>query len=479
MLTSDVVIIGAGAVGSAIARELSKYELDIIVVEKSEDVGGDASKSNSAIIHTGFDATPGSLESKLVVAANPMYDKLTKDLDIPFRRVGAIVAAITDEEYSLLPGIQEKAYKNGVYDVEYFTPEEIMKIEPEINEEIKGGLYIPRESVVDPFIMVVALAENAAENGVRFLTSTKVINIKIEDKKTKRIVTDKGEIKAKYVINAAGLYCDEIAEMVNLCDFKVHPRKGQFFILDKTAPYKINQIILPVPTKHTKGKLVSPTTHGNYLIGPTAEDLMDKKDKSINTQGLKEVLEGVTKLVPKISSKDTITQYAGLRPTRTPEGYYIKAFKEVEGYIGVTGIRSTGLTASVAIGVYVANILKEAGLGLNKKSYFNPIRKGIPKISNMSQEEQEKMIKKNSKYGRIICRCESITEGEIVDAIHRIIGAKSLDGIKRRLRPGMGRCQGGFCTPRVMEILSRELNEPYETIKKNNIGSEIITTKNR
>ena len=380
MLTSDIVIIGAGAVGSAIARELSKYKLDVIVVEKSEDVGGDASKSNSAIIHTGFDATPGTLESKLVVGANPMYDKLTRDLDIPFERVGAIVTAVTEEEYDLLPGIQEKAYKNGVYDVEYLTPSEVLKMEPEINPEIKGGLYIPRESIIDPFIYVVALAENAVTNGVKFLLSTKVIDIVVEEGKVKKVITDKGEISTKYVINAAGLYCDEIAEMVNLCDFKVHPRKGQFFILDRAANYNINQIILPVPTKHTKGKLISPTVHGNVLIGPTAEDQDDKKDKSVTTAGMEEVLTGVTKLVPKISSKDAITEYAGLRPTRTPEGYYVSASKEVEGYIGVTGIRSTGLTSSVALGVYVANILNEVGLKLVKKSDFNPIRKGILKL---------------------------------------------------------------------------------------------------
>lgn len=479
MLTSDIVIIGAGAVGSAIARELSKYKLDVIVVEKSEDVGGDASKSNSAIIHTGFDATPGTLESKLVVGANPMYDKLTRDLDIPFERVGAIVTAVTEEEYDLLPGIQEKAYKNGVYDVEYLTPSEVLKMEPEINPEIKGGLYIPRESIIDPFIYVVALAENAVTNGVKFLLSTKVIDIVVEEGKVKKVITDKGEISTKYVINAAGLYCDEIAETVNLCDFKVHPRKGQFFILDRAANYNINQIILPVPTKHTKGKLISPTVHGNVLIGPTAEDQDDKKDKSVTTAGMEEVLNGVTKLVPKISSKDAITEYAGLRPTRTPEGYYVSASKEVEGYIGVTGIRSTGLTSSVALGVYVANILNEVGLKLVKKSDFNPIRKGIPKIANMDKEEQAKLIKENPKYGRIICRCESITEGEIVDAINSPIGAKSLDAVKRRLRPGMGRCQGGFCTPRVIEILSRELNVPYESIRKNNEGSNIIVKKNR
>ena len=475
----DVVIIGAGALGTAIARELSKYEINVLVIDKNEDVGGDASKSNSGIIHTGYDATPGTLESRLVVAANPMYDKLARELDVPFIRCGAILAAVSQEEYQLLPKLFRKAHENGVYDVEMLTAEQARKLEPNISPEVKGGIYIPRESIIDPFTLVVAYAENAAMNGTKFMLSTKVTDIKVEEGRVTKVVTDKGEIATQFVVNAAGLYTDEIATMVGLCDFKVHPRKGQFYIMDKEVPYNIEKILLPVPTKHSKGKLASPTTHGNMLIGPTAEDLEDKEDYVVTREGLKEIIESVRRLLPAVSPKDAITQYCGLRPTKTPEGYKIEASKEVKGYIGVTGVRSTGVTASAAIAGYVVDILADEGLELKLKKNFEPYRIGITKFNELSWKEKDELIKQNPLYGHVICRCETVTEGQIVEAIHRPIGPRSLDAIKRRLRAGAGRCQGGFCGPRVVEILARELNVPPETITKHRKGSEILTGPNR
>lgn len=479
MSMMDVVIIGAGAVGSAIARELSRYELKVVVVDKNEDVGGDASKSNSGIVHTGYDATPGTLESRLVVAANPMFDKLAKELDIPFKRCGAILTAVTQEEYELLPELFRKSHKNGVYDVEMLTAEQARNLEPNISPEVKGGIYIPRESIVDPFALVVAYAENAAMNGVQFKLSTKVIDIQVEDGKVTKVVTDKGEIPTRFVINAAGLYTDDIAKMVGQCDFTVHPRKGQFYILEKDIPYNIEKILLPVPTKHSKGKLASPTTHGNLLIGPTAEDLEDKEDYAVTSEGLEEIIESVRRLLPAASPKDTITQYSGLRPVKTPEGYKIEASKEVKGYVGVTGVRSTGVTASVSIAAYVADILADEGLDLKPKTNFEPYRTGFTKFNELSWKEKDELIKRNPLYGHVICRCETVTEGQIVEAIHRPIQAKSLDAIKRRLWAGTGRCQGGFCSPRIVEILARELNVPAETITKHRKGSEILTGPNR
>ncbi|MBQ4269854.1 MAG: NAD(P)/FAD-dependent oxidoreductase, partial [Clostridia bacterium] len=259
MLKTDVVVIGAGAVGCAIARELSKYDIRVIVVDKNEDIGGDASKSNSAIIHTGYDATPETLESQLVVAANPMYDEIVKDLDVPFKRIGAILPAFTDEQFEKLPEIKAKAFKNRVYDVEYKLGAELLEIEPNLNPTVKGGLYIPRESIIDPFILVQALAENANANGVEFLLKAKVTDIKTENGKIKSVVTTKGEIETTYVINSAGLYCDEIAQMVGKAEYKVVARKGQFYILDKKTDCQVNFIVLPIPTKITKGKLMCPT----------------------------------------------------------------------------------------------------------------------------------------------------------------------------------------------------------------------------
>ena len=479
MLKTDVVVIGAGAVGCAIARELSKYEIRVIVVDKNEDVGGDASKSNSAIIHTGYDATPDSLESQLVVAANPMYDEIVKDLDVPFKRIGAILPAFTDEQFEKLPEIKAKAFKNRVYDVEYKSGDELLAIEPNLNPEVKGGLYIPRESIIDPFILVQALAENANANGVEFLLNAKVTDIKTENGKIKSVVTTKGEIETTYVINSAGLYCDEIAEMVGKAEYKVVARKGQFYILDKKTNCQVNYIVLPIPTKITKGKLMCPTIHGNMLVGPTAEDQESKVDKSTSTEGLASIEKDVRNLIPNVNLRDTITQYSGLRPNRNPEGLHVDTYEDLYGYINLSGVRSTGLTLSVAMGKYVAQVMLNIGAKMGLKDNFIKTRKGIVKFSEQTREVQDELIKENPLYGNVICRCETITEAEIMQAIHRPLGAKSVDAVKRRVRAGMGRCQAGFCGPKVLEILARELGVEPTQINKNNDGSYMVTGKTR
>lgn len=479
MIKTDVVVIGAGAVGSAVARELSKYQVNVVVVEKNEDVGGDASKSNSAIIHTGYDAAPGTLESQLVVAANPMYDDLVKDLDVPFARIGAILPAITDEQFEKLPEIKEKAFRNHVYDIEYKTGEELLAMEPNLNPEVKGGLYIPRESIIDPFILVQALAENAYANGVKFLLNTKVTGITTENGKIKSVQTTGEEIETKYVINCAGLYCDEIAEMVGKADYKVVARKGQFFILDKNTSCQVDHIVLPIPTKVTKGKLMCPTIHGNMLVGPTAEDQDSKVDKSTSAEGLESIIVDVKNLVPNVNVRDTITQYSGLRPNRNPEGLNFDIWDDLEGYVNLSGVRSTGLTLCVAMGKYVVQQMIYHGAEFKLKQNFNPKRKGIVKFSECSLEEQDALVKKNPLYGNVICRCETVTEAEILDAIHRPLGARSVDAVKRRVRAGMGRCQGGFCGPKVIEILARELNCDPTEINKNNDGSYMVTGTTR
>ncbi|MBR5506938.1 MAG: NAD(P)/FAD-dependent oxidoreductase [Clostridia bacterium] len=478
-MKTDVVVIGAGAVGCAIARELSKYQVNVIVVDKNEDVGGDASKSNSAIIHTGYDAAPGTLESQLVVAANPMYDEIVKDLDVPFKRIGAILPAITDEQFSQLPAIKEKAFKNHVYDVEYKSGKELLEMEPNLNPEVKGGLYIPRESIIDPFILVQAMAENAFANGVEFLLGAKVTDIKTENGKIKSVVTEKGEIETKYVINSAGLYCDEIAEMVGKADYKVVARKGQFYILDKNTSCQVEHIVLPIPTKITKGKLMCPTIHGNMLVGPTAEDQESKVDKCTTTEGLDSIAKDVRNLIPNVNLRDTITQYSGLRPNRNPEGLNFDMYDDLEGYINLSGVRSTGLTLSVAMGKYVVQQMLMHGAEFVLKENFIKTRKGIIKFSEQPLEVQDALIRENPLYGNVVCRCETITEAEILEAIHRPLGAKSVDAVKRRVRAGMGRCQGGFCGPKVIEILARELNVKPEEINKHNPGSYMVTGRNR
>jgi glycerol-3-phosphate dehydrogenase len=479
MYKTDVLIIGAGAVGCAIARELVKYNIKVLVVDKNEDVGGDASKSNSAIIHTGYDATPGTLESELVVAANPMYDKLTADLDIPFAKVGAILPAFTDEQFAQLPAILEKAFKNRVYDVETLTGAQLLAREPNLNPEVKGGLYIPREYIIDPFLMVVAYAENAHDNGADFLLGTEVTGIKTEGNSITGVITTAGEVKSRFIVNAAGLYNDKIAAMVGKNDYHVNPRKGQFYILDKKTSCKVNHIVLPIPTKLTKGKLMCPTIHGNMLIGPTAEDLLDKEDYSTDAAGLASIREDVKKLIPGVRFEDTITQYSGLRPNRNPEGLNVDVYEDLKGYVNISGVRSTGITASAALGKYVTRMLINIGMPAEVKPDFIEKRKGIIRFNELDNEKRELLINDNPLFGKIVCRCETVTEGEIVEAIRRPLSARSMDAIKRRLRSGMGRCSGGFCGPQIIEILARELNIPVDEVNKNLAGSYMVTGRVR
>lgn len=474
MHETDVLVIGAGAVGCAIALELTKYRLRVLVVDKNEDVGGDASKSNSAIVHTGYDASPGSLESRLVVAANPMYDKLTSDMDVRFARIGGILPAFTDEQFDLLPQLKEKAFKNHVYDVEYLTGKELLEMEPNLHPDVKAGLYIPRESIIDPFQLVIAYAETAQQNGASFLLNTEVTGIDMEEGRVVGARTSGGDIKANYIVNAAGLHCDDIAGMVGKNDYYVNPRKGQFYILDKNTSCKVRHIVLPIPTKLTKGKLMCPTIHGNMLVGPTAEDLVDKEDKSTDAKGLESIERDVRRLVPNVNFGDTITQYCGLRPNRNPEGLHVDTYDDVRNYVNISGVRSTGLTASAALGKYIAHTLIEIGAPADFNPNFNPIRKDIPRFHELSREAQDLLIRKDPRFGKVICRCETVTEGEIVEALHRPIPARSMDAVKRRLRPGAGRCQGGFCGPRVLDILAREHGIPEEEVDKNQKGSYMI-----
>ena len=460
-MKTDVVIIGAGAVGCAIARELSRYQMDVIVVDKNEDVGGDASKSNSAIIHTGYDASPGTLESELVVAANPMYDEIARDLDVPFQRIGAILPAVTDEQFEKLMDIKHKAVKNRVYDVQYKTGAELLQMEPNLNPEVKGGLYIPRESIIDPFILVQAYAENANENGVHFLLNTKVTGIRTEDGAVREVETTGGPIET------------------GLADYKVVPRRGQFYILDRNTSCKVKHIVLPIPTKVTKGKLMCPTVHGNMLVGPTAEDLPDKTDKATTVEGLQSIETDVKRLIPGVQVRECITQYAGLRPNRNPEGLHVDTWEDLHGFINLSGVRSTGLTLSASMGVYVADLMRELGYPMIPKEHFKKTRKGIVRFNELSDEEKDALIRSNPAYGRVVCRCETVTEGEILDAIRRPLGARSMDAVKRRVRAGMGRCQGGFCGPKVLKILARELGIPETEVLKNNAGSYMVAGMTR
>lgn len=466
MKQCDVLIIGAGAVGTAIARELSKYQLKVIVCDKNEDVGGDASKSCSSCVATAATMPNGTLEQELRSASHPMVFQLCKELDIPIQQCGSLTVAITDEQYRNIPSWIEKAQQNGVYDAEIMTAEELLKLEPNLNPDVKGGIYVARDAQINQFLFVLAMAENAAENGVEFLLECPVTGIHVSNEKIQFVETLKGNIKAEWVINAAGLYCDDIAKMAEVCDFRVHPRRGEFFIIDRNTDVKVNHIIRSMPSGTGHGTLVIPTVDGNFLVGPNAEDIEDKEEKATTREGLKSVMEQAITMVPGLNFKDTITQFVGLRPVRIPDGYEIKVSDKVEGYVGISGIRSTGLTNSPGIAVYTIRMMEKAGLQLTKNPNFTRLRKGIVSFADKTDSEKEELIKNNPQYGHIVCRCEKITEAEIVQAIHRPLGARSVDAVKRRVRAGMGRCQGGFCSPFVIEILARELGIDEEVIRK-------------
>ena len=478
---TDVVIIGAGAVGSTIARELSKYQLQVVLVEKNEDVGGYASKCNSGTLCDGHDAPPGSLEAKTIIESTHLYEQICSDLDVKMKRTGMIYVAQNAAELKQLDEIKARAVANGLTQEKPLTKEQVLEMEPSVNPEITGGMLVPGEAVVDVMELMFANVENAMDNGVEVMVGTKVLRINLDDEKhcVKSVTTDKGDISCSFVINAAAIYADEIAETVGICDYRNYPRTGEFYVLDKNLPYAPSHIIAPLPTQVTRGKLVTPTINGNTLIGPSAVNGWDKEDTKTDKPTLDSILEDCRKMIPAINPADSVTQFTGVRPAIDPkDDWRVRANDKCKGYIEAVGI-SQGISGSPGVARYVAEILADEGLKMTPKDSWNPKRRAIRKFAQMTEAERDQVISENPLYGNVICRCETVTEAEIIEAIHKGPGARSVDAIKRRLRAGMGRCQGGFCGPRVIEILARELNVPAEAICKNEKGSEMVVCENR
>lgn len=473
----DIIIIGAGVSGCAAARELSRYQANICVVEKEEDVCCGTSKANSAIIHAGYDAAEGSLMAKLNVEGNLMMDQLSKDLDFHFRRNGSLVLCMHEEELPNLKALYERGVKNGVKELRILNKEELREMEPNITEHAVAALFAPTGGIVCPFGLTIALAENANMNGVEFKFDTEVENIeKTEDGFT--LTTSKGVLKSRYIVNAAGVYADKFHNMMSGEKIHITPRRGDYCLLDKTAGGTVEKTIFTLPGKFGKGILVSPTVHGNLLLGPTAIDIEDKEGTNTTPVGLDEVITKAQDSVKNIPMRQVITSFAGLRAHEDHHEFIIKELEDCKGFIDCAGIESPGLSSSPAIGKMVADILKEKA-GLKEKENFISTRKGILDPKELTKEERSKLIKEKPEYGNIICRCETISEGEILDSIHRPLGAKSLDGVKRRTRAGMGRCQAGFCSPRTMDILSRELEVSMYEITKSGGNSKIVVGTNK
>lgn len=460
----DVIIIGAGVSGCAVARELSRYELDICVLEKESDVCEGTSKANSGIVHGGFDAKPGTLKAKLNVLGNQMMDEMAEKLDFPFRRNGAMVVCQSKEEMAVLEELMERGKKNGVEGMEMLSRSQALLLEPNLADTVYAAIHIPSSGIVCPFEMNLAYAENAVQNGVQFHLETEVKQIeKMEN--GFRVLTDKGMFETRFLINAAGVYADIFHNMVSREKIHITPRRGEYCLLDKNAGNLVERTIFQIPTPKGKGVLVTPTVHGNLLIGPTAADITDKEGTETTSDGLEEVMKKCTKSVKNIPKRQIITSFAGLRAHEDDGDFIIQEVKDAKGFIDVAGIESPGLSSVPAIGVYVRDIM--AGLTeLREKKEFCEHRKRITRISELSREEQNGLIQENPAYGQIVCRCEGVTMGEILDAIHRPLGATTLDGIKRRTRAGMGRCQAGFCTPKNMELLVEELHLELKDIRK-------------
>ena len=472
---TDIVIIGAGVSGCAIARELSRKKADIVVLEREEDVCCGTSKANSAVIHAGFDAPHGSLMAKLNVEGSCMMPQLARDLDIHYVNNGSLVVLMDEDDRPALQRLYQNGIANGVEGLRIVEREELRAMEPNIRDNAVAALYAPTGAIICPFGLTYALAENAAANGVRFQFDSEVTAVEPISGGW-RVHTSKGTWETKVVVNAAGLYADTIHNMVSQDTMTIHPRRGDYLLLDRSTAGFVKHTVFQLPGKLGKGVLVTPTVHGNTLVGPTALDVQDKEATATTQAGLDIIREKSAICMKNLPLKQTITSFAGLRAHEPRHDFFIGEVKP--GFVDCAAIESPGLSSAPAIGVMVADIVSGI-LVLQDNPHFQPTRKGILDSKSLDWEARAQLIRETPAYGTVVCRCETVTEGEILDAIRRTPGARSLDGVKRRVRAGMGRCQGGFCSPRVLEILARELGVPQREITKSGGASRLIVGTNK
>lgn len=473
----QVIIIGCGVVGAAIARELSRFDVKVAILEKEADVSFGTSKANSGIIHAGFHSTQGTLMAKFVVPGNRKFDRLCEELEFPFERRGELMVAFDENELRILQTYYKMGLDNHVPYMELLGKERVLEMEPNVNPEVEGALFAPTAGIICPYEYCFALTSNAKANGVELYLNKKVTWIGKQGNGKFEIETEDGNrFTSDFIVNSAGLYADEIAKFVGITNFKIVPRKGEEYLLDRRVGTLIKRVIFPCPTSNSKGMLVIPTVDGPVMVGPTALDTEDKNDWATTRDGLKEVFTQAQKMVPGIRTSDIITSFVGLRPAAVGNnGDFIIGTTTVHGFINAAGIQSPGLTASPAIAEYIREVLNKEGVKMELKRSFNPKRKIATKVRLLLEKrdysEYGNIVKENKSYSKLVCRCENVTEAEIVAAIKE--GHITLDGIKFATRAGTGRCQAGFCTSRVMEILHRETGIPFEQITKKGKGSEI------
>ncbi|MBQ8210892.1 MAG: NAD(P)/FAD-dependent oxidoreductase [Clostridia bacterium] len=474
----DIAIVGAGVTGAMTARALSKYNLKIALLEKCNDVAMGATKANSGIVHAGFDAAEGSLMAKMNVKGCAMMPETTKKLNVPYKNNGSLVVAFSQEEDEHLKSLLARGKANGVPELKILSKEELLKLEPNLSNEATSALYAPTAGIVCPYELTIAAAECAVSNGVEFIRNCEVKAVNTDAEKI-TLETTQGAIEAKYVINAAGVFSDDLARMAGDDTISITARKGEYFMLDRSVGDTVKHTIFQCPSKMGKGILVSPTVDGNLIVGPTAEDIDDKSNVATTNSGLNDVRKYAVKSVPSVNTRNAITSFTGLRAHAAAHEFIIGISEKNSRLINAAGIESPGLTSAPAIAEYIEDIVKRIFPDATVKADYDDTRKAPVRFRHMTDEERAELIKKNSAYGRIICRCETITEGEIIDAIKAPAGARDVDGVKRRTRAGMGRCQGGFCGSKVVEILARELGCSINEITKFGGNSNILFDKTK
>ena len=468
----DVLIIGAGAVGASVARELSRYRLHVALLDKENDVGNVTSMANSAIVHSGYDPVPGTNKAKFNVLGNKMFDQLADELDVKFERNGSLTVALYDSQLPMLEELAKRSKENGV-EVKLLSPEEVMKMEPNISKEVKGALYAPTAGIIDPFNLVVHTVENAVDNGVELFLNEEVINIEYSDELTK-VITNNNVYEAKMVVDAAGLASDKIAQMVTDIDWKITPRKGQYFVLDHYKVGLVNSVIFPLPSEKGKGILVSKTTSNNYIVGPSSELVDDIDDLSTDSATLANVRAQASEMVPGIPFNQAIRAFSGNRATCTRHDFVIERAKDKENFIILGGIESPGLVSSPAIGKYVVEEFIVPTLKPEKNEKFNPRVRKFLRPKEMNIKDRNELIKKDPSYGEMVCFCEQVTLGEVKDALSRSVPPRSIKAMKKRVRAGFGKCQGGFCQPRILAELAKHYNISWLDVNYDEIDTHIL-----